>query len=430
MKSKCPHSGFEETRIEVASLESPEVTEAIPGSVAAGIARTARGMREALRDYRPLPYPGSMSIFQAERLRDPYEPENPSLIARRFNVNREIPEAQVQALLEALLASPLGNQVAALVKERLGRPLEPFDIWYDGFKPRGEHSEADLDAATKKRYPTPTAYAADIPRLLRDLGFSEEKARFLADHIEVDPARGAGHALGATRRDDKAHLRTRIGPGGMDYKGYNIAIHEMGHNVEQVFSCTTIDHTLLQGVPNTAFTEALAFVFQARDLELLGLGKPSASARELAVLAQFWGAREIAGVALVDMEAWRWLYAHPDATPAAFRQAVVGIAGDVWNRYFASTFGARDVVLLAIYSHMVDAGLYTPDYPLGHLIAFQVEEHFRSQTGPMGPEFERICRLGSITPDAWMRQAVGAPLSAEPLLTAATRALKVVNGGS
>ena len=35
----------------------------------------------------------------------------------------------------------------------------------------------------------------------------------------------------------------------------------------------------------------------------------------------------------------------------------------------------------------------------------------------------RICRIGSITPDAWMRQAVGTPLSAEPLLAATARAL-------
>jgi len=32
--------------------------------------------------------------------------------------------------------------------------------------------------------------------------------------------------------------------------------------------------TLLQGVPGTAFTEALAFTFQHRDLELLGVAKP------------------------------------------------------------------------------------------------------------------------------------------------------------
>ena len=43
----------------------------------------------------------------------------------------------------------------------------------------------------------------------------------------------------------------------MDYKGFNIAVHEMGHNVEQVISLNDIDHTLLEGVPNTAFTEAI-----------------------------------------------------------------------------------------------------------------------------------------------------------------------------
>jgi hypothetical protein len=125
-------------------------------------------------------------------------------------------------------------------------------------------------------------------------------------------------------------------------------------------------------------------------------------------------------VALVDMGAWHWLYDHPSATPAQFREAVVAIAQDIWNRYYAPLFKVKDVTLLAIYSHMISAGLYLPDYPLGQLIAFQVEDHFRKQSGPMGPEFERICQLGSITPDAWMRQAVGAPLSADPLLAATT----------
>ena len=250
-----------------------------------------------------------------------------------------------------MLASPLGEPVARLIEKRLGRPLEPFDIWYAGFKPRAKHSEAELDALTRKRYPTAADYAADIPRLLQGLGFSAEKARFLADHIVVDPARGSGHAFGAARRDDQAHLRTRIASGGMDYKGYNIAIHEMGHNVEQVFSVTTIDHTLLMGVPNTAFTEALAFVFQARDLPLLGLDQPDPEAQRLRALEEFWGTREIAAVGLVDMAAWRWLYAHPDATPAQFREAVVAISRDVWNKHFARLFGQRDVTLLGVYSH-------------------------------------------------------------------------------
>jgi hypothetical protein len=364
-----------------------------------------------------------MLIFQAERKADPYHPRNPTFIDRRFNLNREIPEAEVAKLLESVLTSPLAEPTARLIEKRLGRRLEPFDIWYAGFKPRAKHTEADLDAMTRKRYPTAADYAADIPRLLKGLGFSEEKAAFLAERIVVEPARGSGHAFGAARRDDKAHLRTRIGAAGMDYKGYNIAVHEMGHNVEQVFSVATIDHTLLMGVPNTAFTEALAFVFQARDLPLLGLGEADPDSQRLRALEEFWATREIAAVGLVDMAAWRWLYAHPDATPAQFREAVVEVSKEVWNRHFATLFGQRDVTLLGVYSHAVDSGLYLPDYGLGHLIAFQVEEHFAKVKGPLGPEFERVTRIGSVTPDAWMRQAVGAPLSAQPLLDAAQRAL-------
>jgi oligoendopeptidase F len=172
----------------------------------------------------------------------------------------------------------------------------------------------------------------------------------------------------------------------------------------------------------------MAFLYQARDLKLLGLEGPDPQAEDLRALEEFWATREIAGVALVDMAAWRWLYDNPDATPARFREAVVGIAQDVWNRHFAPVFGKKDAALLAIYSHMVDGALYTPDYPLGHLIAFQVEEHFKESAAPFGEEFERICRLGSITPDAWMRKAVGAPLSAEPLLRAAQRAVGALEG--
>ncbi|MFQ5670177.1 MAG: hypothetical protein ACE5HD_06615 [Acidobacteriota bacterium] len=367
-----------------------------------------------------------LAIFHAEQQADPYFPDDPTLMDRRFNIDREIPESDVETLLRTVLASPLGESVAHLVEKRLGRPLEPFDIWYAGFKSRGTYTEADLDARTRRRYPTTQAYAADIPRLLAQLGFSAERARFLADHIIVDPSRGAGHAYGAARRDDRAHLRTRVGAEGMDYKGYNIAVHEMGHNVEQVFSMTTIDHTLLAGVPNTAFTEALAFVFQDRDLELLDLESADAQAEHLEALETFWSAREIAGVALVDMQAWHWLYDHPRATPASFREAVVGIAQDIWNQYYAGLFTARDVPLLAVYSHMVDSALYTPDYPLGHLIAFQIEQHFRQRNVDFGSEFERLCRLGRLTPDAWMRRAVGTPLSAQPLLSATRRALEAM----
>jgi oligoendopeptidase F len=141
------------------------------------------------------------------------------------------------------------------------------------------------------------------------------------------------------------------------------------------------------------------------------------------VLGEYWATREIAAVSLVDMAAWRWLYAHPDATPAQFREAVVAEAERVWNRWFAPHLGAKDQALFGIYSHLVHSGLYTPDYTIGHLIAFQVEDHFRRSKDPLGQEFERMVTLGNLTPDLWMRQAVGAPISAKPLLDATESAL-------
>ncbi len=369
-------------------------------------------------------YQKLLDIFHAMQQVDAAVPRAPTAIARSFEMEREIPVEKVRSMFEALFASPVAAQAASLIENRLGRPLEPFDIWYAGFKPRAEYGEAELDAITKKRYPTPAAFAADIPRILRDLGFAADTATMLAAHIVVDPSRGAGHALGAGRRDDGAHLRTRVGADGMDYKGYNIAVHELGHNVEQVFSLNTIDHTSLQGVPGNAFTEALAFVFQQRDLELLGLASKDEAGQHLRALEAFWASCEIGAVTLVDLAVWEWMYAHPAAQAAELRAATVRIAGEVWDRTFAPLMHGKKSVLLGIYSHMLAYPLYLANYPLGHLIAFQLEEHFARAN--LAREFERVCQQGRVTPDLWMQGAVGAKVGPEPLLQATARALQAL----
>ena len=85
--------------------------------------------------------------------------------------------------------------------------------------------------------------------------------------------------------------------------------------------------------------------------------------------------------ALVDVAVWHWMYAHPDATPARLREAVVRIAQETWDRYYAPVLGGKGTPLLGIYSHMISYPLYLADYPLGHLIAFQIEEHLQ-KSGP------------------------------------------------
>ncbi|HEY0713953.1 MAG TPA: hypothetical protein VGF45_14830, partial [Polyangia bacterium] len=258
--------------------ETNRVTAAPAESIEENAPPTARAPKPAdLSEPAPEPdvrYAKLWGNFKAAQGADPYSPVAPTQIARAFDLGAEMPEARIKALLTEVLSSPLVPKVAALIEKKLARKPEPQELWWNGFVARGAIPEPELDAKTRARYPNAAAFAKDMPRLLVDLGFSSDRAKYLAERIIVDPSRGAGHALQAARRGDYPHLRTRVEKSGMNYKGYNIAVHELGHNVEQVFSLYDVDHTLLAGVPNTAFTEALAFVFQAKDLELLGYPKP------------------------------------------------------------------------------------------------------------------------------------------------------------
>jgi hypothetical protein len=406
--------------VKAAAVDDAEEGEGRPAPAALSEAEQVTNKREPDTRYAKL-----LGTFQASKLVDPYSPTAPTHIRRSFEEGRQMLESRVDAMLKDVLTSPLVPRVAKLIEKRLGRKLEPFDIWYNGFRSRGAYSEAQLDEITRKRYPTAEAYKKDMANLLVKLGFTKERAEYLAANIEVDPARGSGHALGSARRGDNPRLRTRVAKEGMDYKGYNIAVHEMGHNVEQVFSLKHIDYYTLSGVPNTAFTEALAFVFQAKDLELLGLASPTPESQALQTLNDFWGTYEIAGVALVDMGVWHWMYDHPNATPEELKNAAVQISKDIWNRYYAPVFGKKDVVLLGVYAHMVNNFLYLPNYPIGHLIAHQIEEHIE-KAGNLGAEFERMSTYGSLPPDQWMKNATGAPVGASALLHATEKALNVV----
>ena len=381
--------------------------------------KLVKAEREPDRRYAQL-----LSVFHAEQGVDRYSPAFPTLISRKFDFERQVPEETVKGLLLDVLSDPVAKDIAKLIRKRLGRPLLPFDIWYDGFKARSAIPEAERDKAVKGRYPDLQAFRADLPNILKKLGFSDDTAAFLASKIKVDPARGAGHAMGAGMRSDDPHLRTRVPKGGMDYKGFNIAMHELGHTVEQVFSLNRVDRTLLAGVPNTAFTEAFAFLFQERDLFVLGLGSEDARQKALRALDAYWMTFEIAGTALLDMTVWHYMYDHPNATPAELREAVLAAAIDIWNRYYAPVIGVRDSPVLAIYSHMISAGLYLPDYPMGHMIHAQIEHFIEGKN--LGVEMERMCVQGRIPPEAWMRGAVGAPLSARPLIDAARAGLKVL----
>lgn len=381
--------------------------------------KTVASKSEDIRRYEVF-----LKNFRAMRQLDPYSPHYPTQLIRAFDGTMEVPQKDVEELFRGLLSSPQVKEVASFIESRLGRKLEPFDIWYNGFKSGGGIPEEDLTAITSRKYPNAQALEEDLPNILIKLGWKPAKAREIASLVTVDASRGAGHAWGAAMRNDVARLRTRVGTEGMDYKGYNIAVHEFGHNVEQTITMNDVDYYMLNGVPNTAFTEAVAFIFQKRDLELLGLKNPNPEDEYWLALDNFWSCYEIMGVSLVDIQVWEWLYANPDATAEQLKEAVISAAKEVWNSYYAGILGGEDETLLGIYSHMIDYPLYLPNYPMGHLIAFQIEQQVRGKN--LADEMDRMYTQGSIIPQHWMKNAVGSPISIDPLLAATNEALQAL----
>jgi hypothetical protein len=73
---------------------------------------------------------------------------------------------------------------------------------------------------------------------------------------------------------------------------------------------------------------------------------------------------------------------------------------------------------------MIDYPLYLPNYPMGHLINFQIEQQVRGKN--LADEIDRMYLQGSIIPQLWMRKAVGSPISIDPLLAATNEALEAL----
>lgn len=368
----------------------------------------------------PARYQKMLNNFKAQQRIDAYTGN--TYIDRKFDDEMEIALKDVEALFDQYLTAPELKEVGKIISKRLGRKLEAYDIWYDGFKARSNLDENKLNEQTRALYPNAEAMEKQLPDILCKLGFDKERARYLADKIAVDPARGSGHAWGAVMKGQRSRLRTRIPEQGMDYKGYNIAIHEFGHNVEQTISLYDVDYFMMSGVPNTSFTEALAFVFQKRDLELLGIEDNNSEKLKMDILDKAWSMYEICGVSMLDIAVWKWMYAHPDATALQLQEAVITLSKEVWNKYFAPVFGVRDETVLAIYSHMIGYPLYLSAYAFGQIIEFQLENYLTGKD--FAAEVSRIFKQGRLTPNVWIKQATGDDLSVVPMLQAVRKAIQ------
>lgn len=353
---------------------------------------------------------------------DKYCPTYPTYLERAFNDRMQLSDKEIEEMFTEFISSAEVAMAAELIKSRLNRDLEPFDIWYDGFKKRSTLNEDLLSEKLKKMYPTPLALEKGLPAILAKLDFDREKAAEICSKIKVDPSRGAGHAWGASSKENNSYLRSRIGDDGLDYKGYNIGVHEFGHNVEQTITANDVEYYSMRSVPSTAFTEALAFIFQTRDLIILGEDVATPQSRALNTLDIFWNCYEIMGVSLVDIYTWRWWYENKDATALQLKDQIIKIAKEVWNKYYYPILGTKDSPILATYSHMISIPLYLPNYPYGHIVESQLESHLEGKS--IGDEVCRIYSVGKLTPNLWMEHATGSKVTTAPLLKDTNLAIK------
>jgi hypothetical protein len=381
--------------------------------------------------YTPIPFESEgnrryyhfLQAVNRKKKNDPYHPQKPTVMQRTFE-RSQLPEDRVVQILTAVMSSPEARDVAQLIQKRIGRKLRPYDMWYNGFQAQGTWSEKELNKMLKQKYPTPKSFEDDIVNILLRLGFSEERANFLRTHIAVDPVSTGGHASGAAMRGDKAHLRTVFQNDGLDYKGYRIGMHELGHCVASNLSLYEIDYYFLRGLPTSSFHEGIADLFAYRNIKAQGLGSEDPLEKYMNTLAIFWYVYEKCGNAYTDIKVWHWLYENPQPTADDLKEAVITIAKDVWNQYYAPVFGVKDSPILSIYNHMVSGSLYLYNYALGNISLLQLEDFLLNKD--LEKELVRICSTGSLTPDLWIQKAVGSQFSAKPLLKATRAALQFI----
>ena len=344
---------------------------------------------------------------------DIYFEEHPTAIARKFDLEREIPEKSVEALMIELLEAPVRKDIAKLLSKQLGRPLESFDIYLEDISESG--SAAELDEKVTAKFKDELVFQDKLPEVLRDLGYSDEDAEFLGTRVNVEIARGAGHAMRPGIPEYHAWLRTNRLDDRLGWDGFDTAMHELGHNLEQLISTHFVPRPLLRNVPNTACTEAFAFLYQNKAREVVGIQEDDETkAFAVASIEGLLSACQIAGPSLVELYTWRWLYENPETTPEVLRDKMISIADDVWNKYFKDQFGEDPYHILAAYQHMIGYPLYLADYTIGHVISHQIKSHMRGKD--LAAETKRICSIGRLTPDLWMKRAVGNGISAKQLI--------------
>ena len=112
----------------------------------------------------PARYQKMLNNFKAQQRIDIYT--GTTYIDRKFNDDMEIALKDVEALFDQFLTAPELKEVGKIISKRLGRKLEAYDIWYDGFKARSNLDENKLNEQTRALIPDAATMEKQLPDIL------------------------------------------------------------------------------------------------------------------------------------------------------------------------------------------------------------------------------------------------------------------------
>lgn len=368
-------------------------------------------------------YEGLKNLFSIEQAVDSAYGNGSTYITRTFE-NANLTVDETEKIIVDFLESPLAAEVSHLVEKRLKRKLHPFDVWYSGFQEQSYYSAEFLDSLTMARYPDPGSLEGSIMDILMKMGFPEEEASIVGSAVDVHSVVSGGYSDQPPVPGGKALLTTMFGERGLDYKGYRVAMHELGHVVCGVYSTLYADNFLLAGVPTGGITEGFAEVFAYKNIEGLGLFPYSGQEKKhLLALATYWYLYEMGGNALTEIRTWKWMYNNPDATVHELKNAILGISAGILNSYFSENFGGtRDCSILSVYNHFISGDLYLFNYFMGGIVSCQLADAFGRDE--LAPGLKESCREGVTLPELWMQKAVGSGFSLTPLFNGVSSAVE------
>ena len=260
----------------------------------------------------------------------------------------------------------------------------------------------ELDAIVAERFPDEDAFDAALPEVLRGLGFGDDEAEFLGTRIDVEVPEA--RAMRSGRRCPNSQLASHQpvarhpGLGWLRYGDARTwALPRAGdfHASPPSRPAWGAEHRMQKPLPSCTSTKpGRSLASQVRR-----------SSRRHRRGHQHAQCVPDCGTGLAGDSHWRWLYEHPEATPAELRDEVVAEAGRVGS-IRRDRHGDDPYHLMAAYEHSVAYPLYLADYVIGLVMAQQIRTFVEGRD--LAEETMRICGISRVTPDAWMQEAVGA----------------------